>query len=131
MSSLRISITPSRRAAARFISRTRRALQKALLEEERKSGLTQSDIARKIDVHRSVISRELRGTKDISLGRIGELAWAMGRVPQLDFVEPQAVTGSNIGLGFEDSSLRTHTSSSEGTFAPATDEMLKTSLRAL
>jgi transcriptional regulator with XRE-family HTH domain len=65
----------------------RRKILRALGEENQKSGLTQSDIARTIRVHRSVINRELRGKKDITLGRVGELAHAMGRVAVIDFPE--------------------------------------------
>jgi plasmid maintenance system antidote protein VapI len=79
MPSFQITVTPSRRAAARFITRVRRALQKALAEEAQLSGLSQSKIAGAIGVHRSVINRELRGQRDITLGRVGELAWALGR----------------------------------------------------
>jgi ribosome-binding protein aMBF1 (putative translation factor) len=84
MTSFQIAVSPSRRAAGRYITKVRRAFQKALAEEQKKSGLTQSEIARKIGTHRSVINRELRGQKDISIGRAGELAWAMGRKPIFD-----------------------------------------------
>ena len=77
MVSFQISLTPSRRAAGRFINEVRRKLQKALVEEAERTGLTQSDIARELNVHRSVINRELRGYKDITLGRVAELAHAM------------------------------------------------------
>ena len=93
MSSFQITITPSKRAAGRFISKVRRSIQKALAEEHQKSGLTQSAMARAIGVHRSVINRELVGRKDITLGRIGELAWALGRVPIFDLVESSAQAG--------------------------------------
>lgn len=96
MLSFQISITPHRRAATRFIGKVRRSLLKALAEENAARGLTQSDIARVVDVHRSVINRELRGYKDITLGRVAELAFAMGRTPE--FALPKAATkaGSNI-----------------------------------
>jgi hypothetical protein len=81
MPSLQITITPNRRAAARFVGNVRRALQKAFVEEQKKHGLTQSIIARLLNVHRSVINRELKGLKDMTLGRVAELAWAMGRRP--------------------------------------------------
>jgi len=93
MPSFRISVTPSRRAAARFVTQVRRAFQRAYGEENQKNGLTQSAIARAIGVHRSVINRELVGRKDITVGRIGELAWAMGRIPLFDLVEATAQTG--------------------------------------
>jgi len=83
--SLQISITPKERAAARFVSRVRRAIQKALAEAEIEHGTNQSDIARAIGVNRSVISRELRGHKDLGLSRVAEFAWAMGRRPSINF----------------------------------------------
>jgi transcriptional regulator with XRE-family HTH domain len=94
--SFRITISPKDQAAGRFVSRVRRELQKALAEESQKRGLTQSDLARAIGVNRSVISRELRGHKDLSLSRVAELAWAMGRRPVFEIVETtpaQAATG--------------------------------------
>ena len=95
MTSFQITISPSRRAATRFISTVRRLIQKSLVEEQRVSGLTQSDMARSIDVHRSVINREIRGKKDITVGRVGELAWALGREIRIDFVKPTKARGEN------------------------------------
>lgn len=96
MTSFQIAISPSRRAAARFIARVRRALQTAVVEEGERNGITQSEIARSIGVHRSVISRELNGRQDITLGRIAELAWAMGREIEFALVEPKVAAGSNV-----------------------------------
>jgi transcriptional regulator with XRE-family HTH domain len=106
MSSFQITVSPSRRAAGRFVSHVRRAIQRALEEEHQKSGLTQSDIARAIGVHRSVINRELRGQKDFTLGRLAELAWALGRKPVFELIEEKLEKGANIaptqlGKGFE------------------------------
>ena len=98
MTSFQISLTPSRRAAGRFISEVRRKLQKALTDENAKSGLTQSDIARTIDVHRSVVNRELRGYKDITLGRLAELAFAMGLKPKFDLISEAEEFGANVPI---------------------------------
>lgn len=87
--SYRISISPIRREAGRFIGRVRHALLVALAEESKKRGLTQAEIARKIGVNRSVINKELRGEKDITLGRVAELAAALGRKPVFELREPQ------------------------------------------
>jgi transcriptional regulator with XRE-family HTH domain len=92
--SFRITLSPSKRTAGRFIEKVRRSLLSALAEEEAATGLTQSDIARTIGVNRSVISRELRGHKDITLGRVAELASAMKRKPQLILVPEDAPTGN-------------------------------------
>lgn len=91
--SFRITISPSRRAATRFIMAVRRSILKAYVEEQNGSGLNQSEIARKLNVHRSVINRELRGKKDISLGRVGEYAWAMGRYPCFELVQISYAVG--------------------------------------
>lgn len=95
MTSFRITISPTRRAAARFVSYVRRSLQQALVEEGRVRGLTQSDIARALDVHRSVINRELRGEKDITLGRVAEIAFVLGRKPQFALPVISSTAGTN------------------------------------
>ena len=93
--SFQITISPSRRAAARFVTSVRRTIQKAYAEEQ-KNGLTQTAIAAAIGVHRSVINRELRGRKDITVGRVAELAWAMGRKPFFEMPMIQASLSSNL-----------------------------------
>jgi transcriptional regulator with XRE-family HTH domain len=96
--SLQITITDKERAAGRFVSRVRRALQKALAEERAKTGITQSDIARKIGVNRSVISREIRGHKDLTLSRVAEIASALGRRPSFELLEVMTQQGANVPL---------------------------------
>jgi transcriptional regulator with XRE-family HTH domain len=96
MPSYRITLTPSKRAAGRFVNSVRRGLQKALAEEQGKRGLTQAALARIVGVNRSVIHRELMGQKDITLGRVGELASAMGRKAVIEFQELAVSSGQNI-----------------------------------
>ncbi|MGJ4996220.1 helix-turn-helix domain-containing protein [Bradyrhizobium sp. HKCCYLS3077] len=95
MMSFQIAISPNRRAATRFIGEVRRELQKAYVEEQQQRGLSQSEIARLLKIHRSVINRELKGVKDITLGRVAELAWALGRKARFSLEEAPAVVGSN------------------------------------
>ncbi|MBU1375906.1 MAG: helix-turn-helix domain-containing protein [Alphaproteobacteria bacterium] len=109
MPSFQLTITPSRRAAARHINNVRRSLQKAFAREAAE-GLTQSEIARRLDVHRSVINKELRGAKDITHGRVGELAYAMGYEPHFELRKVQAQPGVNMVV--ELSRLPTATASS-------------------
>lgn len=98
MTSFQIAISPSKRAAGRFISKVRRALQRALVEEQAISGINQSAVAEAIGVHRSVVSRELNGRQDITLGRVAELAWAMGREIDFQLVKPEQEMGANAPL---------------------------------
>src|SRR6266853_2331417 len=97
MTSYQITISPSRRAGVRYIGKVRRAIQQALMED----GITQSELARKLGVHRSVISREIRGEKDLTLSRVGELAYEMGR--RADFAMPKRAVahGTNIPTKIE------------------------------
>src|SRR5690349_21278019 len=101
MPSLQITITPDKRAAARFVGKVRRAIQKAYIEEQRKSGVSQSDIARALGVHRSVINRELKGFKDLTLGRVAQLAWALGRAPTFSLEPKVEAAGQNSGAVLE------------------------------
>jgi transcriptional regulator with XRE-family HTH domain len=96
MPSFQITLSPAKRAAGRFVYGVRRKLQKAYSEEQKKRGLTQTAIAAEIGVHRSVINRELRGAKDITLGRVAELAAALGRTPVIEFPETIPAQGQNI-----------------------------------
>jgi transcriptional regulator with XRE-family HTH domain len=98
MPSFQISITPNRRAAARFVTDVRRKILKALEEENKKRGLKQTDLARAINVHRSVINRELRGKKDMPVGRVAELGWALGRIPTFNLPERVPQDGSNLPM---------------------------------
>lgn len=88
--SFQISIQPSRQAAARFVDRVRSTLLKAVME----SGISQSEIARKLGVHRSVIHRELKGYQNLTLGRAAELAWAIGKNATF-ILEEQSADRSN------------------------------------
>lgn len=93
MSSFRISVTPHRRAAARFINMVHRKLQKAYSDAPE---VSQTDIANALGVHRSVINRQLRGTADISLGRVAELAYLLGLEADFDLVKPFHADGCNV-----------------------------------
>jgi hypothetical protein len=92
MRSFRLSITPKRRAAVRFVGQVRRSLQKALADNPE---MNQAGIARALEVDRSVITKQLHGERDISLSRVGELAWAMGLLPELVLHKRDAKAGDN------------------------------------
>ena len=95
MASFQITLSPNRRAAARFIARVHRTVHETFAQKQA-DGLRQSDIARALGVHRSVINRELRGAKDMTLGRVAELAWAMGKEAIIRFEEPKVAAQTNI-----------------------------------
>lgn len=83
MTSFQLSVSPHRRVAARFVNNVRRRLQRAYAEA---AGIKQTDIARELGVHRSVINRQLRGYQDMTIGRVAELSWALGYEPVFDLI---------------------------------------------
>lgn len=79
MASLRTLVSPNRRAAARLVGQTRRRLQRALAD---RPDVKRTKIADALGVHRSVITKQFSGTQDMTIGRVAELAWAMGYEPE-------------------------------------------------
>lgn len=82
--SFQIAIPKSRKIAGRFIGRVRRELQCMLASEPE---ISRSQVADAIGVHRSVITKQLNGTADLSLGRVAEIAWAAGYRPKIELVK--------------------------------------------
>jgi len=95
MPSYQITITPSRRAAVRYIERVRRTFLRAFSTEAAATGLTQTEIASRLGVNRSVVHRELRGDANLTQGRVGELAWAMGYEPVFELRKIDRNQGAN------------------------------------
>ena len=90
--SFQIALPGNRRAAARYIGRVRRALQEALVGAPE---IKRTDIADSLGVHRSVITRQLNGKADMSLGRVAEIAWALGYEPEFKLNRRAAKQGDN------------------------------------
>lgn len=84
MTSFQLSLTPHRRAAARFVDSVHRRLKKAYADRPE---VSQTQIAEQLGVHRSVISRQLRGRENMTLSRVAELAWTLGYEPNFDLVD--------------------------------------------
>jgi transcriptional regulator with XRE-family HTH domain len=92
------------RNAGRFIGRVREELLKALSERKKDGKLSQQELARKLDVHRSVINRQLTGEANLTLRALADLAWAMDmeisfelRKPSVDAGQNQPATTTTIG----------------------------------
>lgn len=92
MTSFQLSVTPHRRAAVRFIDKVHRGLRKAYADSPH---VTQTAIANTLGVHRSVINRQMRGRKDMSLGRVAELAFLLGYEAEFELMKPTPPDGSN------------------------------------
>ena len=76
--SYELKIDPKKRAGSRFIGKVRKELALAVLEEKALTGVNQQKLAVALGVHRSVISRMLKGEANLTLRSLGEMGWALG-----------------------------------------------------
>jgi hypothetical protein len=94
MSSLVFDIGERRRAASRFMGRVQREVQRAVSAEKQARKLTQQQIADMLETSKSVINREILGG-NLTLRRLGELAWALGYEIVFEFRKRPQVLGQN------------------------------------
>ncbi len=76
-----LTIDPKDQAAASYIGEVRAELVKQILLAE-KRGIKRSDIAKKMDVDRSQVTRILNGEANLTLRSVALLSWAIGMVPK-------------------------------------------------
>ena len=95
MPSFRFAPNPRTRVTARFMTRVRRELQKAYMEEKASRGVTQAYLARKFGIGRAVVCRQLAGSSNLTLRTLADYAWALER--DLIFAMPKrtVTAGSN------------------------------------
>ncbi|WOH68022.1 helix-turn-helix domain-containing protein [Bradyrhizobium sp. BWA-3-5] len=79
---------------------------KALSERKKDGKLSQQEIAKKLEVHRSLVNRQLSGEANLTLRSLADLAWAMDmeisfelKKPVVEAGQNQPVTTSTIGHG--------------------------------
>src|ERR1700760_930014 len=95
MTFFRFELDARSRTAGRLIGRVRRELLKAVTEEKR-SGLTQQELASRLQSDRSHVNRQLSGGAEITLRSLAELAWALGREVSFELRRPDEAVGQNI-----------------------------------
>jgi transcriptional regulator with XRE-family HTH domain len=91
----RFDIDARSRIAGRFIGRVRRELLRAITEEKC-AGLTQQELADRLESRRSNINRQLSGETEITLRSLAELAWALDREIAFELRRPDNADGQNI-----------------------------------
>ncbi|SDS02720.1 hypothetical protein SAMN05444158_0767 [Bradyrhizobium canariense] len=95
MTFFRFDIDARSRTAGRFIGRVRRELLRAVMEEKG-AGLTQQELARRLESRRSNINRQLSGEVEITLRSLADLAWALDREITFELRRPEDAAGQNI-----------------------------------
>ena len=95
MTFFRFDIDARSRKAARLMGRVRRELLKAVMEE-RGAGLTQQQLAQRLQAQRTTINRQLSGETEITLRALADLAWALDREITVELRRPERAEGQNI-----------------------------------
>lgn len=80
-------IEPKDAASAIFMGRNHRALVAAFVRAKKLHGITQQQVAERMGVNKSVVSRALRGRNNLTERTLAELCWAIGVEPQLVLTE--------------------------------------------
>jgi len=114
--SYELKIDPKKRAASRFIGKVRKALISAAIEEKELSGISQKDIAEAIGVHKSAVSRMLKGESNLTLRSVGELAWALGWDPDFSLKRRAAASAQSNQLDVEQTRNLARTAASSSTY---------------
>ena len=96
MTSFQFDIGGRARNAGRFIGRVRDELLKALSERKKEGKISQQELASKLEVHRSVINRQLTGEANLTLRSLADLAWAMGMEISFELKKPSVEAGQNF-----------------------------------
>jgi transcriptional regulator with XRE-family HTH domain len=96
VTSFQFDIGGRARNAGRFIGRVRDELLKALSERKKEGKISQQELASKLEVHRSVINRQLTGEANLTLRSLADLAWAMGMEISFELKKPSVDAGQNF-----------------------------------
>ena len=95
MTFFRFDVGARSRTAGRLMGRIRRELLRAVTEEKQ-AGLTQQELARRLESGRSNINRQLSGEAEITLRSLADLAWALDREITFELRRPDQTAGQNI-----------------------------------
>lgn len=96
MTFFRFDIGVRARKASRFLGEVRHELLKALMEEKSK-GLSQQELADRLQIPRSQLNSRLAGCSALSLHALSDLAWALDREITIELRPRGARQGQNIG----------------------------------
>lgn len=95
MTSFRFDIGGRSRFAGRLLGRVRGELLRALAERKSESGLSQQELAQKLDLHRSAINKQLSGESNLTLRSLADIAWALDMEIVFEIRKPAVAAGQN------------------------------------
>lgn len=83
--SFELLISEKEMAGAEFVVKLGKALQRALLTRKSHGKFTQQELATRLEVDRARINRCFSGNANLTAESIGEIGWALGAIPEIEF----------------------------------------------
>ena len=80
--SYKFKISPKRKLYAALIGDVHQELYDAFARRAKKDGLTKSALAEKLEINKSLVTRKLNRTSNLSIRSLAELAWALDYLPK-------------------------------------------------
>jgi hypothetical protein len=87
-----------RRVFLDFIGKIENGLRDAYGTRYEQGRTNQSMLAKKLNVHRSVIHHRLTGQKNLTIKSIADLIWGLDWGVKIDFFDPEKMRGENVSI---------------------------------
>lgn len=94
--SFEFEIDPKEAASAEFMTRVHRILLREMMKAAKVHRISRADVARILEVDKSVVSRALNGKSNLTIRTISDLLWAIGSEPEFDACPIADEIGCNV-----------------------------------
>lgn len=96
--SFEFDIDPKEAASAEFMTRVHRVLLREMTKAAREKRISRADVARILNLDKSVVTRALNGTSNLTIRTVSDLCWAIGVTPELEVRDAQLDAGCNVPM---------------------------------
>lgn len=96
--SFEFDIDPKEAASAEFMTRVHRILLREMTKAAREKRISRADVARILNLDKSVVTRALNGTSNLTIRTVSDLCWAIGVTPELEVRDAQLDAGCNVPM---------------------------------
>ncbi|WP_138379183.1 helix-turn-helix domain-containing protein [Luteithermobacter gelatinilyticus] len=121
--SFKINISGKRKVFANLLAELHEELYDIYQKRNEETGLTKADIAERLEVHRSLITKKFGGTSNLTLESVAYLAWALDCKPRVELIPLEDLNNNRktyteyyLSGSKEDKITRTTSTSSTTTF---------------
>ena len=106
MPSIRPKPHPKRQMYLKLSGMIESQLREAYARRHEEGGLTQTDIANKLDVNRAAIHNRLNGKGNMTIETIANMVWALGHDIDVKIIDPEIRTTANFFISTEEEEIQ-------------------------